>query len=79
MYIHSSCTTILLVFALLISNRSCHVKTAQGMQIGKHCFELSRVSDKMNSLGSMAMPETLLITKAFDRALANEVSISYAE
>ena len=30
----------------------------------------------------MAMPETLLITKAFDqqlRALANEVSISYAE
>ena len=36
----------------------------------------------MNSLGSMAMPETLLITKAFDqqlRALANKVSISYAE
>ena len=36
----------------------------------------------MDSLGSMAMPETLLITKAFDqqlRALANKVSISYAE
>ena len=31
----------------------------------------------MNSLGSMAMPETLLITKAFDqqlRALANKIS-----
>ena len=30
----------------------------------------------------MAMPETLLITKAFDqqfKALANKVSISYAE
>ena len=37
----------------------------------------------MDSLGSMAMPETLLITKAFFdqqlRALANKVSISYAE
>ena len=35
--------------------------------------------DKMDSLGSMAMPETLLITKAFDqqlRALVNKVSIS---
>ena len=36
----------------------------------------------MDSLGSIAMPETLLITKVFDqqsRALANKVSISYAE
>ena len=36
----------------------------------------------MNSFGSMAMPETLLITKAFDqqlRALADKGSISYVE
>ena len=36
----------------------------------------------MDSLGSMAMPETLLITNVFDQqlwALANKISISYAE
>ena len=53
------------------------------MQIEKHCFEHIQLNcDKMNPLGSMAMPETLLITKAFDqqlRALANKVSFSYAE
>ena len=51
------------------------------MQIEKHCFELFKGCDKMDSLGSMAMPETSLI-KAFDqqlKALANKVSISYAE
>ena len=38
--------------------------------------------DEMNFLGSMVIPETLMITKAFDqqlRALANKISISYAE
>ena len=44
------------------------------MQIEKHCLRLLNC-DKMNSFGLMAMPETLLITKAFDqqlRALANK-------
>ena len=30
-------------------------------------LNLSKVSDDMDSLGSMAMPETLLTTKAFDK------------
>ena len=39
-------------------------------------LNMSNVSDKMNSLGSMAMPETLLITKAFDQQLRALASIS---
>ena len=80
-YVHSSYAAILLVFCIAYFQL---VVSCKYWQIEKHCFEQrSHINcDEMESLGSMFMPETLLITKAFDqqlRALANKISISHAE
>ena len=55
------------------------------MQIEKYCFKHVKghlIVMKWTPLGSMVIPEALLITKAFDqqlKALANEISNSYTK